>query len=189
MARPKNDQPGPNAKERMANAFWDALEEKPYERITVRDVVDRAQVNRNAFYYHFQNIDDLAQWTIGEELLTEVPELIVRGGIDEIIRLLNDPTSSQRIERIRLVAGSHGSKVHVRMLEERFLQAWCDALGIAEEDLSLQQSLTIRFVVGGLIAAVASAEDVPNEELIRTALAAGIPERMFALIVSNLGKI
>lgn len=40
----------------LKDAFWEILEEKPYNKITVQDIVDRCQVNRNTFYYHFQDI-------------------------------------------------------------------------------------------------------------------------------------
>ena len=43
----------------IIDAFWQLLEEKPYAKITVKDIVDRCQINRNTFYYHFQNIPEL----------------------------------------------------------------------------------------------------------------------------------
>lgn len=41
-------------KEIIRDAFWELLEEKPYNKITVQDIVNRCQVNRNTFYYHFR---------------------------------------------------------------------------------------------------------------------------------------
>ena len=43
----------------LSKAFWELLEEKPYKKITVKDIVDRCQVNRNTFYYHFDGITTL----------------------------------------------------------------------------------------------------------------------------------
>ena len=48
----------------ISDAFWQILEEKPYNRITVKDIVDRCQVNRNTFYYHFEDIPSLTEYTI-----------------------------------------------------------------------------------------------------------------------------
>ena len=45
--------------ELLFSAFRQLLEEKPYKKITVRDIVDRCHVNRNTFYYHFEGIPDL----------------------------------------------------------------------------------------------------------------------------------
>ena len=43
-------------KELLTDTFWELLEEKAYSKITVNDIVSRCDVNRNTFYYHFQDI-------------------------------------------------------------------------------------------------------------------------------------
>ena len=48
----------------IKDTFWGILEEKPYNKITVQDIVNRCQVNRNTFYYHFQDIPSLMQESI-----------------------------------------------------------------------------------------------------------------------------
>lgn len=51
-------------KQAIVRAFWELLEEKPLSKITVKDIVERCQVNRNTFYYHFQDIPLLLECTI-----------------------------------------------------------------------------------------------------------------------------
>ena len=53
-------------KEIIRDAFWELLEEKPYNKITVQDIVNRCQVNRNTFYYHFQDIPALMEESVQE---------------------------------------------------------------------------------------------------------------------------
>lgn len=48
----------------IIDTFWQLLEEKPYNKITVQDIVDRCQVNRNTFYYHFQDIPTLTATSV-----------------------------------------------------------------------------------------------------------------------------
>ena len=55
----------------IKDAFWELLEEKPYNKITVRDIVNRCCVNRNTFYYYFQDIPTLMVDSI-EEWIDEV---------------------------------------------------------------------------------------------------------------------
>lgn len=50
----------------IIETFWQILEEKPYNKITVQNIVERCQVNRNTFYYHFQDIPALAEYSIKE---------------------------------------------------------------------------------------------------------------------------
>lgn len=51
-------------KNAIIDAFWLLLEEKPYNKITVKDIVERCQINRNTFYYHFHDIPELLETTI-----------------------------------------------------------------------------------------------------------------------------
>ena len=50
----------------IIDVFWQFLEEKPYNKITVQNIVDCCQMNRNTFYYHFQDIPALAEYSIEE---------------------------------------------------------------------------------------------------------------------------
>jgi len=51
-------------KETIIDAFWQLLEEKPFNKITVQNIVERCTLNRNTFYYHFQDIPNLAEYTV-----------------------------------------------------------------------------------------------------------------------------
>lgn len=54
-------------KKAIVEAFWKLLEEKPYNKITVKEIVDSCQVNRNTFYYHFHDIPDLLEQIIKKD--------------------------------------------------------------------------------------------------------------------------
>ena len=56
----------------IIDTFWQLLEEKPYHKITVQDIVDRCHVNRNTFYYHFQDIPSLAENSVEEWMDTVI---------------------------------------------------------------------------------------------------------------------
>lgn len=51
-------------KKLIVDTFWQLLEEKTYNKITVQDIVNQCKINRNTFYYHFQNIPFLAESSI-----------------------------------------------------------------------------------------------------------------------------
>ena len=46
-------------KTRIMNAFLYLLNEKSMDCLTVKDIIETAEVNRNTFYYHFEDIYDL----------------------------------------------------------------------------------------------------------------------------------
>ena len=41
--------------------FIDLLHTKPFDKITVRDIVEACEINRNTFYYHYTDIYDLLE--------------------------------------------------------------------------------------------------------------------------------
>lgn len=57
-----------NTKRELGEALKLLLREKPLNRITVKDLVAVANVNRQTFYYNFSDVYDLLDWVIGREL-------------------------------------------------------------------------------------------------------------------------
>ncbi len=51
----------------LAAAAVSLLEERPLDKITVKDITDRCGLTRNTFYYHFQDIYDLLGYIFREE--------------------------------------------------------------------------------------------------------------------------
>ena len=62
-----------DTKRAIREAFLDLLEERTLNKITVRDLTDRCGINRNTFYYHYQDIPALL-----EEICSQEVERIVR---------------------------------------------------------------------------------------------------------------
>ena len=52
----------------IVQAFEQLLDEKPMNKITVRDIVERCDINRNTFYYHFQDIPALFEQMMEEKV-------------------------------------------------------------------------------------------------------------------------
>ena len=48
-------------------SFKDLLKEKTFNKITVNDIAKKCNINRQTFYYHFQDIQDLVEWICIEE--------------------------------------------------------------------------------------------------------------------------
>lgn len=70
----------PFAKREIKKSFIKLLNERPISQITVKEIVEDCGVNRNSFYYHFQDIPSL---------LTEICEELM----DNLIRTLPENCS------------------------------------------------------------------------------------------------
>lgn len=63
-------------KQSIRKAFYELIQEKGYEAITVQDIADRAMINRNTFYLHYPNKPDLLD-TCMNELLSDLKDAVV----------------------------------------------------------------------------------------------------------------
>lgn len=48
-------------KRAIGYAFKDLLKEKSFNKITITDIANNCAINRQTFYYHFQDIKDLVE--------------------------------------------------------------------------------------------------------------------------------
>lgn len=69
----------------IIHAFLALLEEKPFQQITVRDIVERCGINRNTFYYHFQDIPSLLEQILVERIDRLIAEHCHLGSLDDCI--------------------------------------------------------------------------------------------------------
>ena len=53
----------------IADGFKVLMEKKPFEKITISDITDSCGLNRQTFYYHFQDKYDLLNWIFSEEII------------------------------------------------------------------------------------------------------------------------
>lgn len=85
-------------KQALIDAFLSILETKALDKITVKDIVKKCNVNRNTFYYHFQDIYDLIEEIVtmeAEKITTIYPiyESWQKGLEDTMIYILDNSTS------------------------------------------------------------------------------------------------
>ena len=97
-------------KRAIQKAFIELLREKPYEKITVREVAERAEINKTTFYAHYETLNALAaeleQQTIhlimeqmdSAQQIFDSPEVFVR----EMFTLLQ-----QSVDFLSIISTSH----------------------------------------------------------------------------------
>lgn len=54
-------------KKAIAFTLKEILLEKPLSKVTINDITKRCDINRQTFYYHFQDIFDLIEWICVED--------------------------------------------------------------------------------------------------------------------------
>lgn len=72
----------------LAESFKELAKKQPIEKITIKEITDKAGVIRPTFYNHFQDKYELLEWIITQELLKPVEPLIQNAMISEALVLL-----------------------------------------------------------------------------------------------------
>lgn len=182
MPRPRADQQGPSAQERLEAAFWGLLAERPCADLTVAALSAHARVNHNTFYYYFANIDDMAEQLFERNLLPDLPRRVLgtfstrSPGQEDTTDWPVEVSADVRAHFARAVLFARSGSVTLTDILKRSLTSlWLEAAGVDAARLSPGQRDQLEFVFGGLVAVLA----VPGNEV--------TPERLAELMGSPLG--
>jgi len=104
----------------IRDAFAQLLDEKPFNKITVNDIAARAGINRNSFYYHFQDIPSLLEEIIIDDFNSIIEKYPTVDSAEECF----DFTLRFALENRRAVM--HIYKSVSRDVYEGFLWRICD---------------------------------------------------------------
>ena len=58
----------PVTKTMISDAFLELSKSKPVDKITVKDIVETCSITRQTFYYHFQDITDVVEWSLQQRM-------------------------------------------------------------------------------------------------------------------------
>lgn len=72
----------------LAESLKELALKQPIEKITIKEITDKAGVIRPTFYNHFQDKYELLEWIITKELMDPVEPLIQNGMVNEALVLM-----------------------------------------------------------------------------------------------------
>ena len=167
-------------KQAIKAAFLELLDEKPLNKISVRDIVERCGINRNSFYYHYASLPELADSAIMhavEHSTVQAPRADLNPDIEwrrQCSLVMNDPVQRQRLDRLTLLAGSHSSPELIESLKDFGRLMIINDLQLDADNLDLKTDLMLDFTVGGILAVLRrwpelskklSVDDLLNEDV------------------------
>ena len=163
MARPKKANKSEMATVKIENAFWNLLETERYAEITVLRICQESGTNRNSFYYHYRDIDDLAYTAFKNNAAADVSAALLStllSSFQDHTRLPAadiDPAILPRSKKIMLCASSDSAFLN-RLVRDLLKQTWFEALSIDESRLSIIDALQIDFIFSGLTSVLGRSE-------------------------------
>lgn len=77
-------------KKAFSEALKDAMKKKPFQKITVSELIQACSVNRKTFYYHFEDIYALLKWTFEQEAIEVVKHFDLVADYEEALNFIMD---------------------------------------------------------------------------------------------------
>ncbi len=71
----KNKRHNDYTKKILCASLLDLLADKPLHKVSIREITEKAHVNRQTFYYHFDDIYALVKWMFQEEAFQFIQQL------------------------------------------------------------------------------------------------------------------
>ncbi|KNZ41608.1 TetR/AcrR family transcriptional regulator [Acetobacterium bakii] len=141
----------------IREAFLELIQEKDVEKITVTDIITRADINRGTFYAHYQDIRDLME-QIGNEIIAKVmgflDEFHYRHFLQDPLPLLSKIADwlEEDLEYYRILMNASKSEAFLVKLKEIFIRQMETDSDIPEHIKKTPEfSIHLHFMSGGII--------------------------------------
>ncbi len=157
MAEKKEYRNAVRSRKMIREAFVALLQEKPIEKITATDIINRSGLNRSTFYAHYPDvkgiIDEITGEVIGlfKQMLAEM----------DFSRFLNEPEPNlkkvvaflaENQELYRLMGQSDMSLIYLEEMKKVLIQQVLDAPNLPTGKLSqISVDIRIRMLLSGVI--------------------------------------
>lgn len=146
-------------KEALAKGFKELLKERAFEKISVKDIAEQCGMNRNSFYYHFQDKYELMNWIFDTEVASQ--KIIFDGSSKFLIDSFKNVCCGLYNDRDFYLAcfKYEGQNSLYEALNKLYFGLWKERLGerykslnieLDEEELDLMAKINTRAVVGTL---------------------------------------
>lgn len=145
------------SRQMIRQAYMELLQEKPYEKITATDIIQRANINRSTFYAHYPDARGIMDEIINEvslmfqNMLTNIDFSIF---IEDPMPILNEVIDFlQRNQSLyRMLARSSMVLEQLEKLKKVLIRQVMETPNLPVEDRnSLGTVIRVRMLLGGLI--------------------------------------
>ena len=170
----------------IKESFIKLLNEKPLNKISVKDIVEECGINRNSFYYHFQDIPTLIEEIITEEadeLLSRYPTI---DNLEDALQVAVSFTLNNKKAALHIynsVSRDVLERYLLRNCEQivrRYFETAFKDVNVSEEDSEIAIRMVKCLLFGQIIDWIESGlnEELPKDAKRICDLCKGIPEEI-----------
>ena len=132
-----------NMKQVIAQTFAQMVEEKGLDEVTVKSLVEACNISRQTFYYHFQDIIEVIEWSLDQALDQALGQTLEAKSMGEEILVLVESTVEKREMINALLNSQRREQMELMFLKairtylKRLLEARSPQLPINYSDMEL----------------------------------------------------
>ena len=93
----KREESSLRTKQEFADSLKRAMQQRPFAKITVKQLCEENNFNRKTFYYHFQDMYALLRWMLEEEAVEVVRQYSNMDNYEDALNFLMDYTEENAI--------------------------------------------------------------------------------------------
>lgn len=157
MAEKKEYRSARRSRRLIRQAFYELLKEKSFEKITVTDIVKRADINRSTFYAHYPDVRGLVEELRNEAVdrsvalvqdmnyrkIFDEPEIFLKGLLE---------IGMENVDIYKLLGNSDFVLRQMESIKTVFLEKAVEAVEIPEQIRSSNSyRIHINFFIGGIL--------------------------------------
>lgn len=157
MAEKKEYRNAVRSRQMIREAFVELLHEKPFEKITATDIINRSGLNRSTFYAHYPDVKGVLEEFISE-IVTMFRQMLAEM---DFSRFLNDPEPNlkkvvlfleENQELYRLLGQSDMSLIHLEQMKKVLIQQVLETPNLPTKGISqISVDIRIRLLLSGII--------------------------------------
>jgi AcrR family transcriptional regulator len=139
----------------IKDSLLDILSNKPIQKVTVKEICEKAQINRATFYLHYQDPYDLLE-QIENEMFNDVFSSVMRNidDIDDLTRQLFE-IIEKNIDLCRILFSDNGDKMFLKRIMEFSRDISIEGWKKLNPNVSQQRlEYLYAFVVSGCVAVI-----------------------------------
>lgn len=164
----------------LAESFKELVQQQPIEKITIKEITDKAGVIRPTFYNHFQDKYELLEWIIRTQLIDPMQMLLENGMFRQAMvllftRMINEKAFYMKASHLEgqnsfeSIVKSSITKVVQEVLEKRGhiekLPAWVSNELLAEYYAQSASFVMIKWIQSGMELAPETMAEVYDDML------------------------
>ncbi len=131
-------------KKAIAEGMKELTRKKSFDKITVSDITEACGLNRQTFYYHFQDKYELVNWIYYNDIISNIiDDLTYENSLDKVLQMLKRMKSEDYfyINTLKASVKNEFEEYLIKVVTELF----CDIIGKIAKNTTMEEN-EIRFI-------------------------------------------